>query len=99
MKAKLGPDHPDTLNTMASLANSYFVVGRRADALKLREETLALMKAKLGPDHPHTLSGMNSLAQSYAPLDGTRMPSSCARRRWRCGKPSSAPTTPTRSPA
>jgi hypothetical protein len=51
-KAKLGPDHPDTLASMNNLAHSYAALGRQADALKLREQTLALRKAKLGPDHP-----------------------------------------------
>ena len=47
-KAKLGPEHPDTLLSMNLLAVSYHEVGRDADALKLREERLAIMKAKLG---------------------------------------------------
>ena len=37
---------------MHNLAISYAALGRHAEALKLCEETLALMKAKLGPDHP-----------------------------------------------
>ena len=49
-------------------ANRYAVLGRYAEALKLREQTLALRKAKLGPDHPDTLSSMNNLAVSYAAL-------------------------------
>jgi serine/threonine protein kinase len=61
----LGPDHPDTLTSTAALATCYHNLGRRADALKLREETLALMRAKLGPDHPNTLATMNNLALSY----------------------------------
>ena len=61
-KAKLGPDHPDTLLSMNNLANSYAALGRHADALKLHEETLALRKAKLGPDHPDTLVSMHNLA-------------------------------------
>jgi len=65
---KLGPDHPDTLTSMNNLANSYTALGRHADALKLREETLTLLKAKLGPDHPDTLTSMNNLATSYAAL-------------------------------
>jgi tetratricopeptide (TPR) repeat protein len=64
-KAGLGPDHPDTLNTMNSLANSYHALGRHAEALELCEETLALRKAKLGPDHPDTITSMNNLATSY----------------------------------
>jgi tetratricopeptide (TPR) repeat protein len=67
-KAKLGPDHTDTLASMQGLANSYAELGRHADALKLREETLTLQKAKLGPDHPETLGSMNNLANSYFDL-------------------------------
>ena len=65
-KAKLGPDHPDTLRSMSNLAESYYALGRHAEALKLREETLALRKAKLGPDHPDTLRSMADLAANYA---------------------------------
>ena len=54
-KAKLGPDHPDTLMSMNNLAISYAAAGQNDRALKLFEETLALRKAKLGPDHPDTL--------------------------------------------
>ncbi len=61
----LGPDHPATLRSMTNLANSYEELGRHADALTLREETLALQKARLGPDHPHTLVSMNNLGNSY----------------------------------
>jgi tetratricopeptide (TPR) repeat protein len=67
-KAKLGPDHPDTLTSMNNLATSYAAVGRHTEALKLREETLALLKTKLGPDHPDTLMSMNNLAASYLAL-------------------------------
>jgi hypothetical protein len=48
-KAKLGPDHPDTLKSMNSLAISYAALGRHTDARLLFEETLALRKAELGP--------------------------------------------------
>jgi tetratricopeptide (TPR) repeat protein len=65
-KAKLGPDHPDTLGSMVNLANSYRQAGQTDRALKLREETMALMKSKLGPDHPDTLMSMSNLANSYA---------------------------------
>jgi serine/threonine protein kinase/tetratricopeptide (TPR) repeat protein len=64
----LGPDHPDTLASMANLAICYASLGRQADALKLQEETLAFMKVKLGRDHPVTLANMNNLALSYAAL-------------------------------
>src|SRR5262249_54020857 len=68
-KAKLGPDHPDTLSSMMGLAASYSALCRHTDALKLREQTLALRKAKLGPDHPDTLISMWGVAESLIKLD------------------------------
>jgi tetratricopeptide (TPR) repeat protein len=64
-KAKLGPDHPDTLTSMNNLAYGYEAGGQLAKALPLYEDTLAKMKAKLGPDHPHTLTSMNNLGNAY----------------------------------
>jgi non-specific serine/threonine protein kinase/serine/threonine-protein kinase len=64
----LGADHRDTLGSMERLANSYYALGRHADALKLHEETLARMKASLGTDHPDTLGSMSGLAASYHAL-------------------------------
>ena len=66
--AQCGPDHADTLTAANNLANSYAALGRQAEALKLRQETLALRKAKLGPDHPDTLKSMNNLATSFDAL-------------------------------
>jgi tetratricopeptide (TPR) repeat protein len=64
-KAKLGPDHPDTLTTMNNLALAYKVAGKLDLALPLYEETLKIQKAKLGPDHPHTLTSVGNLAKAY----------------------------------
>jgi tetratricopeptide (TPR) repeat protein len=64
----LGPAHPEALRSMNALANSYLDLGRYADALKLKEETLGLCKARLGPDHPNTLHSMNNLAVGYGAL-------------------------------
>jgi tetratricopeptide (TPR) repeat protein len=64
-KAELGPDHPDTFESMNNLALSYEALGQHAEALKLGEETLALRKAKLGPDHPDTLLSMYNMANFY----------------------------------
>jgi eukaryotic-like serine/threonine-protein kinase len=52
------------------LADTYAALGRLADALKLHEETLALMKARFGPDHPLTLMSVMGLADSYNALGG-----------------------------
>ncbi len=63
--AQLGPDHPDTLTSMASLAGGYKAAGKFDESMPLFERTLALMKAKLGPDHPGTLRTMDNLAGVY----------------------------------
>ncbi|MFO0888642.1 MAG: tetratricopeptide repeat protein [Isosphaeraceae bacterium] len=61
----LGPDHPDTLNSMEKLASSYADAGRQAEELKLREEVFALKKARLGPVHHDTLMSLSFLASTY----------------------------------
>src|SRR5207247_10248462 len=44
------PDHPETLGSMSSLASSYEALNRHAEALKLREEVLAVQKRTQPPD-------------------------------------------------
>jgi serine/threonine protein kinase/lipopolysaccharide biosynthesis regulator YciM len=61
----LGPDHPDTLQSLGNLATAYQGVGQATKALPLREQVLAKHQATLGPDHPDTLISMNNLAMSY----------------------------------
>ena len=61
----LGPEHPETLEAMSNLANSYGEAGRRDEALKLREEVLTLSRKVLGPEHPNTVQMMGNLALSY----------------------------------
>ncbi len=68
-KAKLGPDHPDTLSSMNNLALAYMASGRLKDALPLMEETLKRKRARLGRDHPNTLTSMNNLADAYSNAD------------------------------
>jgi tetratricopeptide (TPR) repeat protein len=63
---RLGPDHRETLACANDLADSYAALGRHAEALKLREETLALRREKLGPDDPDTLTSMNSVARGFS---------------------------------
>ena len=64
-KTKLGPEHPDTLDSMNNLALGYDAAGRHAEAFPLYEQTLRLTKATLGPEHPDTLASMNNLALAY----------------------------------
>jgi tetratricopeptide (TPR) repeat protein len=64
--AKLGADHPDTLQSMTNLATLYLETSRIADALPLLEESLKRKRAALGPDHSNTLIAMSTLASAYA---------------------------------
>jgi serine/threonine protein kinase/tetratricopeptide (TPR) repeat protein len=65
---QLGTGHPDTLRAMRNLANGYSELGRPAEALNLRKETLEQSRAALGADHEETLANMNNLASSYSTL-------------------------------
>jgi tetratricopeptide (TPR) repeat protein len=59
---QLGPDDPDTLQSVNNLANSYRAQGRFPEALLLYQDTLARRRAVLGADHPATLESLNNLA-------------------------------------
>jgi serine/threonine protein kinase/tetratricopeptide (TPR) repeat protein len=63
--AQLGPDHPDTLQSMHDLADAYRYAGNYDLALRLFEETLERRKTRLGADHPDTLQSMHDLALGY----------------------------------
>ena len=64
-RTHLGPDHPDTLESMSGLAHAYQDDGRLKDAQTLAAETLKRRQATLGPDHPDTLGSMHLLAYVY----------------------------------
>ncbi len=64
----LGSEHPDTLRAMHNLAISYGHLGRRQEAMELREKLLEVSQRTLGSEHPDTLSAMYRLANSYADL-------------------------------
>ena len=51
-KAKLGPDHPDTLISMNNLAQGYQDAGQLDKALPLLEETLELRRPSSAPTTP-----------------------------------------------
>jgi serine/threonine protein kinase len=62
---KLGPDHPDTLNSMTSLATSYMVTGQSEKSIVMLEQIVRTRQAKLGPDHIDTLMSTHLLANAY----------------------------------
>jgi hypothetical protein len=57
----LGADHPDTLARRASLANTYYTVGRLGDAATLLRDTVARCERVLPPGDPLTQAARNSL--------------------------------------
>ncbi|MFJ3882416.1 tetratricopeptide repeat protein, partial [Streptomyces sp. NPDC090077] len=64
----LGPDHPDTIDAHAALADTYSYLGRHHDALALEEAVRTDRERLLGPDHPDTLSARANLAITYNQL-------------------------------
>ena len=55
-KAKLGPDHPDTLKSMNNLAGTYSLTSQHDRATRLFAETLVLAEGEARPRpprHPH----------------------------------------------
>ena len=55
-----GPERPETLSAMNTLAASYSNAGRLEEALTMHEEVLASCRKVLGPEHPDTLTSMSS---------------------------------------
>jgi tetratricopeptide (TPR) repeat protein len=64
-KAKLGPDHPDTLRSMGNLAAGYGSARQLDKSVPLFEETLKLQERKLGRQHPDTLRTVANLGVNY----------------------------------
>jgi tetratricopeptide (TPR) repeat protein len=65
MKARLGPDHPDTLKSMGNLAAGYWSAHRLDRSIPLFEATLELREKKLGRGHPDTLGTVANLGVNY----------------------------------
>ena len=51
----LGPEHPDTLESMSNLADSYGGQGKYAKAEALFNQSLKIASHVLGPENPTTL--------------------------------------------
>src|SRR5216684_4049298 len=60
----LGPEHPDTLNSMSDLADALNHDGHYAEAVKLNRETLEIRRHVLGPENPDTLNSMDNLGDA-----------------------------------
>jgi len=60
----LGPDHPDTLESMDHSAADLDALGHYAEAEKLERKTVDISRRVLGPEHPDTLSFTSQLANT-----------------------------------
>jgi tetratricopeptide (TPR) repeat protein len=58
----LGPEHPDTLNTVNNLALLYDVQGKYVQAEPLYQRALTASERVLGADHPNTIKFRNNYA-------------------------------------
>ncbi|MGA7325537.1 MAG: tetratricopeptide repeat protein, partial [Rhodomicrobium sp.] len=61
----LGPEHPDTLISVGSLALLNKAQGRYGEAERLFKRALEVSERVLGPEHPGTLQSVNNLALLY----------------------------------
>jgi tetratricopeptide (TPR) repeat protein len=61
-----GPEHPDTLLTMANLANTLHDQKKDEEAESLYVATIAARRRVLGPEHPDTVKSETELVQIYA---------------------------------
>jgi non-specific serine/threonine protein kinase/serine/threonine-protein kinase len=58
----LGPEDPNTLKSMSSVAEILFKEARYPEAEKLARQALETQRRLLGPEHPDTLTSMGDLA-------------------------------------
>jgi hypothetical protein len=61
----LGPEHPDTLISMANLASTYRNQGRWTQAEELDVQVMETRQRALRPEHPDTLTSIVKLASTY----------------------------------
>jgi tetratricopeptide (TPR) repeat protein len=61
---RLGPEHPDTLKSMDSLAGALMEGGHYAEAVNMFREELDIQRRVLGPENPQTLNSMSNLTDA-----------------------------------
>jgi tetratricopeptide (TPR) repeat protein len=58
----LGPDHPNTAQSLNNLGSLLKGMGNLAEARPYYQRALAILEKALGPDHPHTQLVRDNLA-------------------------------------
>ncbi|KNG84272.1 hypothetical protein ANOM_008428 [Aspergillus nomiae NRRL 13137] len=77
-KQELGPEHPDTLASMANLPLSSWKRGQWKEAKKLFSKIMNIRKQELRPEHSDTLASIHNLHQDTKTKDnGRRQKSWC----------------------
>ena len=61
----LGAQHPDTITSISSLAETYHSQGRWKEAEELQVQVKEAYHKVFGAEHPYTLKSMGSLASTY----------------------------------
>jgi tetratricopeptide (TPR) repeat protein len=84
----LPEDHPHIARSLNNSAALCKVQRRYEKAEPMYMEVLAMRRRALPEDHPDIVSSLNNLAVLYKVQRryGTRRPSRCTWRRWRCGE-------------
>lgn len=62
-ESSFGPEHPNLVSSLQSLAAVYHAQGRFAEAEPLYRRALAIAERLLGPDHPDVGRLLSSLAR------------------------------------
>ena len=65
-KKFLGSEHPDTLESMLILADTYSDLGEWKEAEQLQFQVMDMRKKLLGVEHPDTLTSMGNIAGTYS---------------------------------
>ena len=60
-----GAEHPETLDSLETLASLYVSQGKLSQAESLFSTVLEVRRRVLGQEHPDTMNAMNSLAIVY----------------------------------
>ena len=64
-RRRLGPDHPETAQSLNNLAVAHFENGDSRAAEQLYKRSIAIKEAALGPEHPELALTLNNLAELY----------------------------------
>ncbi len=91
-EARLGPDHPDTLSSVADLADLLTNQNNFAEAEPLSLRAWSARLQLLGPDHPDTLTSINTTLSSSMAKASLQPPCPSCAIRWPLVNASSART-------